>query len=162
MTDNAQAIPPCQIFVSKEGKWYHEAAEIIHRPIFLWLIQSLEKTEDGLFLVHLNNQKCVLEVEDTPLVIQRVDLQPESSEDSDQIRLVLNDESEENLDPETLKISPENVLYTTVKKRQFPARFLRPAYYQIAEYMAEDEPGEFVLLLNQKKYPVRKMDQTVL
>jgi len=162
MTDNAQAIPPCQIFVSKEGKWYHEGAEIIHRPIFLWLIQSLEKTEDGLFIVHLNNQKCFLEVEDTPLVIQRVDLQPEGSGDGDQIRLVLNDESEENLDPETLKISPENILYTTVKKGQFPARFLRPAYYQIAGYMAEDENGGFVLLLNQKKYPVRKIDQKVL
>lgn len=158
MPNNTQAIPPCQIFVSKEGKWYQEGAEIIHRPIFLWLIQSLEKTEEGLFIVHLNNQKCVLEVEDTPLVIQRVDLQRESSEDSDQIKLVLNDESEENLDPETLRISSENILYTTVKKGRFPARFLRPAYYQIAEYMAEDETGGFVLLLNRKKYPIQKMD----
>ena len=74
MTEKNKPILPCLIFVSKDGKWYHEGAEIIHRPIFLWLIQSLEKTEDGLFIVNLNNQKCVLEVEDTPLVVRQVDL----------------------------------------------------------------------------------------
>ncbi|MBI5605867.1 MAG: DUF1285 domain-containing protein [Deltaproteobacteria bacterium] len=74
MSENSNPLPPCLIFVSKEGKWYHQGAEIIHRPIFLWLIQSLEKTEDGLFIVHLNNQKCYLEVEDTPLVVRQVDL----------------------------------------------------------------------------------------
>ena len=80
MTENSKSIPPCMIFVSKEGKWFHDGAEIIHRPIFLWMIQSLEKTEDGLFIVHLNNQKCFLEVEDTPLVVQQVDLIQEGPE----------------------------------------------------------------------------------
>jgi uncharacterized protein len=157
--EKADPIPPCMIFVSNEGKWYHEGAEIIHRPIFLWLIQSLEKTEEGLFIVHLNNQKCVLEVEDTPLVIQRVDLLPENSGKFNKIQLTLNDESKENLDPETLSLSPENILYCTVKMGQFPARFLRPAYYQIAEYMDEDGTGGFVLLLNQMRYPIRQKDQ---
>jgi uncharacterized protein len=155
--EKANPIPPCMIFVSKEGKWYHDGLEIIHRPIFLWLIQSLEKTDNGLFIVHLNNQKCYLEVEDTPLVIQRVDLGQEGPEDFAQISLVLNDESKETLDPETLRLSLENVLYCTVKKGQFPARFLRQAYYQIAEYVVQDETGEFVLLLNKEKYPIRKM-----
>src|SRR4030043_425653 len=93
---------PCMIFVSKEGKWYHEGAEIIHRAIFLWMIQSLEKTEEDLFIVHLNNQKCYLEVEDTPLVVQQVDLIREVPGEQSHIRLTLNDESREILDPETL------------------------------------------------------------
>ncbi len=143
------------IFVSKEGKWFHEGAEIIHRAIFLWLIQSLEKTEDGLFIVHLNNQKCYLEVEDTPLVVQQVDRISESSEGPEKIRLTLNDESQEILDPETLRISSESVLYCTVKAGEFPARFLRPAYYQIAENIIEDEAGGFLLQLTNKKYPIR-------
>jgi uncharacterized protein len=155
MTENRNSIPPCQIFVGKDGKWYHHGAEIIHRPIFLWLIQNLEKTEDGLFIVHLNNQKCYLEVEDTPLVIQQAHLIKESPEGPDQIRLTLNDESQETLDPKTLKINPENVLYCAVKKNQFPARFLRPAYYQLAEYITEGDTEGFALLLNHKKYPVR-------
>jgi uncharacterized protein len=155
MTETSTALPPCMIFVSKEGKWYHEGAEIIHRPIFLWLIQSLEKAEDGVFIVHLNNQKCYLEVEDTPLVVQRVDRNPDGSEG---IRLFLNDESEEPLDPETLRISPENVLYCRVKNREFPARFLRQAYYQIAEFFEEDEDGKFFLPLKGKKFPIETAD----
>jgi uncharacterized protein len=155
MTENDHSIPPCMIFVSKEGKWYHDGAEIIHRPIFLWMIQSLEKTEDGLFIVHLNNQKCFLEVEDTPLVVQKVDLIQEGPEKIAHIRLSLNDESQEILDPKTLKISSESVLYCTVKNNQFPARFLRPAYYQIAENITENETGGFVLLINDRRYPIQ-------
>ncbi len=143
------------IFVSKEGKWFHEGAEIIHRPIFLWMIQSLEKTEDGLFIVHLNNQKCFLEVEDTPLVVRQVDLIQEGTGGTGPHPLTLNDESREILDPGTLSISSESVLYCTVKKGQFPARFLRPAYYQIAENITEDKSGGFVLKLNNNEYPIR-------
>ena len=155
MTENNKPIPPCLIFVSKEGKWYHQGAEIIHRPIFLWLIQSLEKTEDGLFIVNLNNQKCVLEVEDTPLVVRQVNLVREGPEEKDQIRLTLNDESQEILDPETVGINQESVLYCQVKNGRFPARFLRPAYYQLAEYMVEEDSGEFALLLDNKRYPIK-------
>ncbi len=155
MTENNKALPPCMIFVSKDGKWYHEGAEIIHRPIFLWLIQSLEKTEDGLFIVHLNNQKCFLEVEDTPLVVQQVNLVREGPEAQEQIRLALNDDSQEALDPETLRISAESILYCQVKNGQFPARFLRPAYYQIAEQIVEENTGGFSLLLDNKRYPIK-------
>lgn len=155
MTENSNSIPPCLIFVSKEGKWFHDGAEIIHRPIFLWMIQSLEKTEDELFIIHLNNQKCFLEVEDTPLVVQQVDRIQEGSEGPEKIRLILNDESQEILDPGSLRISSENVIYCTVKNGQFPARFLRPAYYQLAENISEDDSGGFVLLINNKRYPIR-------
>ncbi|MGC1402294.1 MAG: hypothetical protein WA974_05125 [Thermodesulfobacteriota bacterium] len=155
MTEKNKPILPCLIFVSKDGKWYHEGAEIIHRPIFLWLIQSLEKTEDGLFIVNLNNQKCVLEVEDTPLVVRQVDLVREKTKGKDQIRLTLNDESQEILDPETVWINKESVLYCQVKDGRFPARFLRPAYYQLAEYIVDEDNGEFALLLDNERYPIK-------
>jgi uncharacterized protein len=155
MSENSNTLPPCMIYVSKDGKWYHDGAEIIHRPIFLWMIQSLEKTEDGLYIVHLNNQKCYLEVEDTPLVVQQVDLIQEGPDKHPHIRLTLNDESQDILDPVTLEISSESVLYCTVKNGQFPARFLRPAYYQIAENITEDEGGGFVLLLGNQRYPIQ-------
>ena len=149
-----EPLPPCMIFVSKEGRWYHEGAEIIHRPIFLWLIQNLEKDDQGDFIVHLNNQRCVLEVEDTPLVVQRVDWTAADPGGEERLILTLNDERQEDLDPESLWLSRENVLYCLVKNGRIPARFLRAAYYQIANYIDEDEKGIFFLLLNGKKYPI--------
>ncbi|MEW6185599.1 MAG: hypothetical protein AB1585_07665 [Thermodesulfobacteriota bacterium] len=154
MNQNSQNIPPCMIFVSKEGKWYHEGAEIIHRPIFLWMIQSLDKTEEGLFIVHMNNQKCFLEVEDTPLVVTGVSFAAAVPEAAEQVLLTLNDDSEETLDPATLRISKESVLYCTVKQGKFPARFLRPAYYQIAEKISEDNQGGFSLEIGGRKFPI--------
>ena len=147
-----EPLPPCMIWVSQEGKWYHEGAEIIHRPIFLWLIQNMEKDEQGHYMVHLNNQKCLLEVEDTPLVIQRVDLVPGERTGEERMILTLNDEQQETLDPESLWLNRENVLYGLVKNGKMPARFLRPAYYQIANFIDEDDTGEFFLSLNKKKY----------
>jgi uncharacterized protein len=157
--ENKTSLPPCMIFVGKEGQWYHEGAEIIHRPIFRWLIQSLEKTEDGLYIVNLNNQRCFLEVEDTPLVVQRVEHFQENPAGTEQVRLFLNDDSVDFLNPETLATSPDNILYCLVKEGQFPARFLRPAYYQMAEFIEEGEGGEFQLLLNQQKYSIRMKEE---
>jgi uncharacterized protein len=148
----SEPLPPCMIFVGKDGQWYHEGAEIIHRPIFLWLIQNMEKDEQGNFIVHLNNQKCILEVEDTPLVVQRVDLVPEEGTGEEIMTLTLNDERQETLDPESLWMNRESVLYCLVKNGRIPARFLRPAYYQIANFIDEDDVGEFFLTLNRKKY----------
>ncbi len=152
--------PPCMIFVGKEGKWFHEGAEIIHRPIFLWLIQSLEVDDQGCYLIHLNNQKCLLEVEDTPLVILGVDRTHSGPEENEEILLTLNDERQEVLDPRTLWLSRENVLYGLVKGGQIPARFLRAAYYQIAQTIEEDESGGFFLSLNHQKFPIRSDDRS--
>jgi uncharacterized protein len=150
-----EPIPPCMIFVGKEGKWFHEGAEIIHRPIFLWLIQSLEMDDQGRYLVHLNNQKCLLEVEDTPLVILGVDHTQAGPGENEEILLTLNDEGQEILDPQTLWLSRENVLYGLVKGGRIPARFLRAAYYQIARQIEEDETGGFFLSLNRRKFPIQ-------
>jgi uncharacterized protein len=155
-----EPLPPCMIFVGKEGKWFHEGAEIIHRPIFLWLIQSLEVDDQGRYLIHLNNQKCVLEVEDTPLVILGTDRIQSGPEENEEILLTLNDERQEILDPQTLWLSGENVLYGLVKGGRIPARFLRAAYYQIARYIEEEETGGFFLSLNRQKFPIRSADRS--
>jgi len=59
-------------------------------------------------------------------------------------RLRLNDDSEEPLDPATLSVGTGNVLYTRVKGGSTRARFLRPAYYQLAPAI-EEQGGRFLL-----------------
>ena len=88
-------------------------------------------------------------------MVHQVDLIQGGPERQAHLRLTLNDESQEILDPDTLRISSESVLYCTVKNNQIPARFLRPAYYQIAENIAEDETDGFVLAINNKRYPIK-------
>ncbi|MDY6856621.1 MAG: DUF1285 domain-containing protein [Thermodesulfobacteriota bacterium] len=123
-----EEILPCHIRIDKEGKWYYKGAEIIRRDIYLLFNQYLIKDGKGRFLLKINNEKCYLEVEDTPFIVKRVDL-------GKAFTIVLNDESEETLRLDTLWIGRHNVLYCKVKQNEFDARFNRPSYYDIAQYV---------------------------
>ncbi len=69
--------------------------------------------------------------------------------------LRLNDESEEALDPPTLYVGQDQVLYCLVKGREHTARFLRPAYYQLTAHVQEDTATDsFLLRLGNTTYPI--------
>ena len=92
-------------------------------------------------------------MEDTPLVVTGV--AHEKGKDG-QMQLLLSMkyvEALEPLDPESLWVGEGNVLYCNVKEDKIPAKFLRPAYYQLAEFIREDhETGRFYLLLGNERY----------
>lgn len=151
-------IPPCMIHVDREGKWFHNDVPIVHPELLALFFKSLDVDVKGRYIVTLKDQICRLSVEDTPFVIVRTDFVSDSSqreEGSFVLRLI--DHSEESLDPETLWIGPGDVLYCKIRKGRFKARFSRPAYYQLAEYLQEEpETGRHFLLLNNKKYHLEK------
>ena len=123
-----EEILPCHIRIDKEGNWYYKGAQIIRKDIYLFFNQHLIKDGNGRFLLKINNEKCYLEVEDTPFVVKRVDI-------GKAFKIVLNDETEEILQLDTLWIGRHNVLYCKVKQNRFDARFNRPSYYDITKYV---------------------------
>jgi hypothetical protein len=145
-------MPPCFILVDREGRWFHKGAEMIKRDIVRLFYEHIEVDSLGRYVVRLGKESCYLDVEDTPFVIQRVRF--ENNGDIQNFRIFLSDDTEEVLDPETLFVGEENVLYCTVKQGKFSARFHRPAYYQLAEFVQEEEGG-FHLPLNGMKHFIR-------
>jgi hypothetical protein len=109
----------------------------------------------GLYIVQLGKQRCYLEVEDTPLAITGV-LHTEEREGDKPGQLLLaikHLETLEPLVPESLWVGEQNVLYCKVMEGGIPARFLRPAYYQLAEFIQEDkEQNRFYLSLGGKRF----------
>jgi hypothetical protein len=103
----------------------------------------------------MGRQRCSLQVEDTPLVVTGV-LHTEQREGDKPEQLLLamkHLDRHESLDPESLWIGEQNVLYCRVMGGGIPARFLRPAYYQLAEFIHEDkEQNRFYLSLKGKRY----------
>jgi len=159
MDNNKQGVddlPPCLIYIDKEGKWYHEGAEIIRSDFIQFFFEHMELDEQGRYIVNWNGQRCYVEVEDTAFVVRQVDFLGGNGSPHKAI-IHLSDGTKEELEPETLFVGNEDVLYCKVKGGKFPARFLRPAYYQLAEHIEEDN-GQFHLLLGGKKYPVRSSD----
>jgi len=137
-------LPPCLIHVDKEGRMWHLGAEMIHEGINQLLSEHVELDEKGRYIISFRGQRCFVEVEDTFFVIARLDYLKADQESPEKYFVTLNDGTQEELDPSTLTVGRENVLYARVKSGRFPARFLRPAYYQLTEYV-EEKGGRFVL-----------------
>ena len=150
---NDQDTPPCFIFIDKEGGWFHKGAEMVHRDIVRFFYEHIGMDSLGRYVIRWGNERCYLDVEDTAFVIQKVRFEEDGGMQN--FRLFLSDDTTENLNPETLFLGEENVLYCKVKQGSFPARFHRPAYYQLAEFVQEDE-GRFYLPLNGEKHFIRK------
>ncbi|MFC1884349.1 hypothetical protein ACFL2O_06250 [Thermodesulfobacteriota bacterium] len=163
MTREGKSLPPCQIFIDKEGYWYHKAAKMIHREIISLFYQNMTRLSDGTYLIEWSGQRCFVEVEDTAFVVWSLTFKEKSASEGPRFVLGLSDGTSEYLDPETLYIGENNVLYCRVKGsgREFPARFNRASYYQLAEYI-EEESGEFFITVDGARYFIKARQGTPL
>ena len=140
-------IPPCLIYIDKEGRWFHEGAEMIHREFIRLFYQHIEIDPQGRYIISWRGERCYVEVEDTPFVVWRVIRKDGAS----RFILYLSDDSQEDLKPDTLYVGEKNVLYCKVKDGAFIARFNRPSYYQLAEHIVEED-GRYFLPHDGEKY----------
>lgn len=144
-------ISPCMIYIDKEGNWFHKGIEMINRGIVNEFYRSLTTDSNGEYLIVMGNEQCLVEVEDTPFIITRVEFDGTEGAMEGQIELCLIDDTKESLDPDTLSVGDDNVLYCRIKNNTFKARFSRAAYYQLASRIKE-EGDKFYLPLKNKKY----------
>ncbi len=149
MTDNANDLPPCLIYIDKEGRLWHQGAEMIHAGINSLMLEHIT-LEDGRYIIEFRGQRCYVEVEDTALVVQRVSLDREGGSS---LKILLSDGRTEELNPDLLWIGRDNVIYTKVRDGKLPARFLRQAYYQLAEFI-EEVDGGYALKLGGKLHHI--------
>ena len=143
--------PTRKIHFGKDGWWYANDERIQNQRINTLFSQCLHQTEAGSYEIVIGRDRAGVEIEDTPYVVTQVTGSP-----SQGFIIRLNDESEEALAPQTLSIGDNDILYCRIKDQVHPARFLRSAYYQLTEYVREDEKsGEFVLRTGETGYPIR-------
>ena len=142
-------IRPCQILIDKEGQWFYRGAEMQRREIVRLFYNHISMDDSGRYVLEWAGERCLLEVEDTAYVVTRVAADAE-------FNLTLSDDRTETLAPETLYVGEENVLYCLVRGG-FPARFTRPAYYQLAAHV-EEKDGAYFLPAGGKRYRI-KMDR---
>ncbi len=147
-------IPPCLIYIDKQGRWFHKGVEMIHREIIRLFYQHMEMDTQGRYVINWSGDRCYVEVEDTPFVVHRTTFK-QGDMDNSRFILFLSDDSQEDLSPETLFIGDRNVLYCSVKNGTFPARFDRPAYYQLAEYIKEED-NIYFLPLNGENFRIQQ------
>jgi len=155
VSESPESIPPCLIFIDKEGRWYHQGVEMIHRDFVQLFYQNMRMDSEGRYIIEWDGATCYVDVEDTAFVVTRVSYEVEEGGERSRFLLSLSDDSLEALAPETLRVGKDHVLYCSVKSAAFPARFSRPAYYQLAQHIEEDK-GVYLLPLNGQRYPIRE------
>ena len=157
MNIKAADLPPSDIRIDKEGVWYYRGAEMFRKEIVNLFYQNLKRDESGGYYIELRNDIASIEVEDTAFVVRAVTHQGSETDGGERIVIALSDDTCEELSPDSLWIGDGHVLYCRVKGSTFPARFLRPSYYQMAEYFEQDEGQDgFYLSLNGRRYDIRE------
>lgn len=111
--------------------------------------EHMTRTSEGRLVADCLGERCWIEPEDAPFVVQGIEI----AGDGASATLVLTGGIEESLDPATLAVGRDNVLYATVKSGAFRARFTRKAYYELARRIAPKD-GTFVLELAGKAWAI--------
>lgn len=146
------AVSSGKISFRGDGRWYSDDEPINNGRIAKLFSKCLRQTDDGRWQIAMADERAFVEVHDTPWVVTSV-----SGDRGRGFTIRLNDDSEESLDAATLRVGSGNVLYTRVKDGRYPARFLRPAYYQLAPAIAEHD-GTFTLESAGRRHPIRAAD----
>ncbi len=142
-------------WIDREGRWFYRGEEITHRRTYLLYSRSLTLDGQGRLLLRVGREECRVEAEDAPYVVKSVDFVRAEGREYQGIDLLLNDETRESLNPETLQVGRENVLYCRVRGGMFSARFSRGAYQLLFPLIRHDEDGRrFFLPLGGKEYPL--------
>jgi uncharacterized protein len=147
------------ITIDKEGIWYYRGAHMFRKDLLCIFFDNLKIDENGKYLVELGNECCYLDVEDTAFVVTAVGKTRQTHDIKDHIYILLTDDSLEQLDLNTVFIGKDNVLYCRIKCGKFLARFSRKSYYQLAEFIEQEEQGNsFFIISNGEKYYINNIE----
>jgi hypothetical protein len=146
-----------EIKIDKEGIWYYKGAHMFRKEILSVFFENLKIDDCGKYLIELDGERYYLDVEDTAFVVAAVSKTKLQDVGLEQIDVILNDDSCEKLEINSLYEGKDNILYCRVKQGIFAARFLRKSYYQLAEFIEQSEnENNFFIALNGEKYYISK------
>ena len=135
--------------IDRDGDWYDEDIQVTHPGILANLRSNLRKDADGYFIQ--TRVRIPVKVDDAPWVVTRIERRGEA------LHAVLNDGSEEGVDPSSLRLGRGDAPYCTVKAGAFEARFSRAATFQLLALAEYDEAsGRGALRLGGREYPLAR------
>lgn len=150
-----------EIRIDKDGIWYFHGKEMKRLDIVEYFYQHLKRDNNGNYLVEIENDCCLVSVEDAPYVIRSVAVGCSKFDGKLRIEISLTDGSSEELNHDLpLWTGDDNVMYCRVKRGEYAARFSRSAYYQLCEYAEYDsEREQYFIKLTDRSYPVTSIKQ---
>lgn len=151
------------IRIDAEGIWYFHEKEMTRQDIVRHFYRHLKRDSNGNYLIEIENDRCLVSVEDAPYVVKSVSISPSRCDGKLCIELFLSDGSSEELNHVTsLWTGGDNIMYCRVKRGESTARFSRPAYYQLCENAEYDQAREqYFINVIDRSYPIEFLKQTM-
>ena len=148
------AVESGKISFRRDGNWYTDEERIDNPRIALLFSRSIRRKPDGSYYLQVAEERAPITVEDTAYVVKSI-------EDDGRGGLILmtNDDEREPLDPLSLEVGRDNVLYCRVKSNGFRARFLRTAYYHLSNHVRAGEDGTFSIFVGGRSFPIKMRRQ---
>lgn len=130
--------------IDRDGDWFDDGVEVTHPRVLASLRAGLRRDARGYYLQA--RLRVPVEVEDVPWVVTRVE--PRGGH----LRAILNDGTEELVDPASVRLGPGGVPYCPVKGGAFEARLSRAAAFQLLALAEPDErTGRAVLMVGGRR-----------
>ena len=147
------ALPPGwklpDLRIDVEGDWYDADIQVTHPGILANLRANLKKDADGYFIQ--TRVRIPVKVDDAPWVVTRLERHGEG------LHVMVNDGTEETVDPATVRLGRADVPYCAVKGGAFEARLSRAATFQLLALADYDEAsGRGALRLGGREYPLAR------
>jgi uncharacterized protein len=135
------SIHTAKLSFRSDGHWYADDEPVTHERLARLFSRYVRRKPSGSCEIWIDERyHADVEVEDTLYVVSALETDAHGT-----FRVELNDGTTEPLDPTSLVVGRNNVLYCGVKNGAERARFLRSAYYQLANFVEEVSPGRFAL-----------------
>jgi len=136
-----------------EGNLWHEGSLFEDPALLKFFMRKMERLPDGRFKVLCQGETCYIEPQDTPYVILSLDRK------EGQIELVFPGDYRETLDPATLWVGKDNVLYCKVRGGAYDARFSRKPFWEITHWVEQDPiDKKFYLRLGDHRFKIGGLD----
>jgi hypothetical protein len=129
------------------GRWFHEGEPVENPAVARAFDRWIERAADGRYILSNSANWAYVQLEGAPFFVRELELE------ADQAVLLLSDDTQEALRPETLRAGPDGRLYCLVRDGTFVAEFTRRAMFALEPALDEDEDGELLRLMGKKVRP---------
>ena len=154
--------------INEEGELLFEGRPLLDEKTISFFLRHLKPVDENdsdafpliegktppQYVVYCQGEKNFVTCLDTPLVTTSLDIIKSKEGKILSVTLIFRGGIKEILNPKTLRIGTNNILYFMALKGKIKGRFSRKCYIEITNFIFEKD-GVYILEINDKTYPIK-------
>jgi hypothetical protein len=127
------------IFRDASGRWFHDNEPVEHPLLIQAFNRWISRAADGRFCLNNGVDWAYIRLDGPPLFVRSLRIKDDGS-----LIAVLSNDSEQPLDPGTLRQAEDGALYCDFSEGSMVAKFDRHVMTQLESLIGEDNQGVFI------------------